>query len=211
MKKRRLREGSGVLSFSPWLMQRATRVSREHSRFASLKTWQVAIALGINFFFFFFTYSASADFIRNCWRGGRAMKSNQGTILSSLVWHELRDLLCLGIAVYAWAQNRPYRVTGKGLAAQHVLFSGKTSCLPGSPSLPPVCLSWSRNSSIKVKPTPNFTLGIKDKTKQAPKTWPTGTLQPSRLPRAGIKPVSQLALPVAKEWLKEPSSLFPRA
>jgi len=35
------------------------------SSFASLKTWQVGIALGINFFFF--TPSVSADFIRNYW------------------------------------------------------------------------------------------------------------------------------------------------
>lgn len=42
-----------------------------HSRFASLKTWQVAIALGINFFSPFALSASSADFIRSCWSGGR--------------------------------------------------------------------------------------------------------------------------------------------
>lgn len=200
MKQWRLREGSGVLSFSLGLMQGATPVSRE-----LLKICLFRNSAGCHCFriFFFFASSASADFIRNCWSGGRGnilyneIKPRDHPCFLSVTWVEGPPLVLelqfmLGLEI-----EQTYGGTGKAPATLHVFFSGKTGCLPASPSLAPVCLS--KNSSIKVKPTPTFTLGIKDKTKQVPKTWPTGTLQPNRLPKADMKPMSQLALPVAKE------------
>lgn len=46
--------------------------------------------------------------------------------------------------------------------------------------------------------------------KQATETRPAGTSHQAACPKCRIKPASKLAGPVAKKWLKEPSSPFPR-
>lgn len=104
MKKRRLREQSEILSFSPWLMQELSEFPESHSRFASLKTRRIAIVLG---FFFFFAPSSSADFTRSCWSGGRRntlyneIKPRDHPYFLSVTWVEGPSLpwnhsLCLG-------------------------------------------------------------------------------------------------------------------
>lgn len=67
-----------------------------------------------------------------------------------------------------------------------------------------------RNSSIKVKPPSTVTCGKGISAKHLLKHGQQVPCSQAACPEPGIKSVSQPALLVAEEWLKEASSLFPR-
>lgn len=56
----------------------------------------------------------------------------------------------------------------------------------------------------------SHTSGKGTSAKQATETWPAGTSHQAARPKCRIEPASRRAGLVAKKWLKEPSSPFPR-
>lgn len=106
----------------------------------------------------------------------------------------MRNLLCLEITVYAWAQSRPYRKWLHERGQVPSMFSLAAKLVAHQPLLPRhqaaigylVLLCNGQEFQHQSQATSySHTYGKDTSAKQAPKTWPTGTSQPSRLPKAG--------------------------